>query len=196
MSRRTALGRFASVGLGSVFAGVATAGAGIAIASGSVKAASIFDVVPQWFDAWMSFDPPSSLAPFYSTGGVYEDVAWGAYVLAPDIEGYLRTTLAGLSNFQRYALGSFAVDNFAAVEQTITGANQGLFPGAPFGATFECYAVTLFEFDGNLLTRTVDYYDIAGLLMQMGVWPSWPGNQEPEQDQPEDDCGILCKKSG
>src|SRR5215510_9607864 len=189
LSRRTAIGQLAVAGIGSLMAA-----AGLATSNHVVDAASLEDVLDQWFGAWSSADPPSALASFYAPDGSFGDVAANSFIYSAEIDGFLRSYLSGLSGYQRSVQGWFATDNLAAVQQLISGVNQGFYADAPLGAAFQYYAVTIFQFDGNLLTQSLDYYDKSGILAQLGVWPSWPVDEVVET--PDDDCGILCKKSG
>jgi hypothetical protein len=161
-SRRTALRRLGPGGLAAV------AAAGLGRASRGVRAAQFPEIVLDWFGAWSSDDPARELAALYAADGSYEDVPSGASVLAPEIAGYLPTAAVRPATVNRYMRGTVAVDGIAVVEQLFYATNESFAPGTPAGAPFEVFAATIFEYGDKALHRTVDYYDFASILRQVG----------------------------
>jgi hypothetical protein len=162
-SRRTAVRRLGTGGLAAILAA-----GGLGRASERVRAEPLPRFVLDWFGAWSSDDPVRNLAALYGPDGSYEDVPSGASVLAPEIAAYLPTAAVRPATVNRYLRGSFAVDGLAVVEQLFYATAEPFSPGLPPGAPFEVFAATIFEYDDKALHRTVDYYDFASILRQVG----------------------------
>jgi hypothetical protein len=162
-SRRDAL---RVLGSGSL---AALVGAGLGRSAAAVAAEPLPRVVKEWFGAWTSDDPAHVVAALYSADATYEDVATGAYVLAPDIANYLPFAPVRPATVNRYLRQAFVVDGVAVVDQLFSATNQAFTPGAPAGAPFEVFALTLFEYDDQKLHRSADYYDFSSILRQVGV---------------------------
>jgi hypothetical protein len=160
------------VGAGGLAA--ALAAGGLVRGAGRAQAAPLPEIVLEWFGAWTSEDPARDVAALYADDGTYEDVATGAYVLAPDIASYLPSAPVRPANVTRYLRGSFAVDGLAVAEQLFSATNDVFVPGAPAGAPFEVFAVTLFEYDDQALHRSADYYDFDSILRQVGALSTTP----------------------
>jgi hypothetical protein len=185
-SRRAALRRLGAGGLAT-----ALAGGGLGRTTGAVKAAPLPEIILEWFGAWTSDDTARDVAALYAADGTYEDVATGAYILAPDIEGYLPSAPVRPATVNRYLRGSFAVDRFAVAEQLFYATNQSFAPGAPAGAPFEVFAVTLFEYDDQTLHRSADYYDFGSILRQVGIPSTTSSPGDPCQAAERSGSSIL-----
>jgi hypothetical protein len=133
------------------------------------EAAPLPEVVLEWFGAWSSDDPARSVAALYADDATFEDIPSGAYILSPDIEQYLQSAPVRPTTVNRYPRGTYVVDGFAVAEQLFYATNESFAPGAPAGAPFEVFAVTVFEYDERALHRSADYYDFASILRQIGV---------------------------
>jgi hypothetical protein len=149
----------------------AVAGAGLSRGARAAESDPLPPVVLDWFGAWTTDDPAANVAALYAPEGSYEDVAFGASVLGPDIEGYLREALVGMSMINRYPRTTFAIDGLAVAEQ-LYWANTTLF--SPEGGEFQVYAVTIFEYSGDRLYRTTDYYDFSSIMNQLDLVPEIP----------------------
>jgi hypothetical protein len=163
-SRRTALRRLGAGGLAAILAA-----GGLGRTTGGVKAEPLPKVVLDWFGAWSSDDAPRTLAALYAADGTYEDVATGAYVLAPDIESYLPSAPVRPATVTRYLRQAFVFDGIAVADQLFSATDRPFTAGAPAGAPFEVFALTLFEYDDQKLHRSADYYDFSSILRQVGV---------------------------
>jgi hypothetical protein len=163
-SRRDALRLAGAGGLAAALAAV-----GVGRGAGRVEAASLPEIILEWFGAWTSENPSRDVAALYAPDGTYEDVATGAYILAPDIASYLPSAPVRPATVSRYLRQAFVVDGVAVVDQLFSATNQSFAPGAPAGAPFEVFALTLFEYDDQKLHRSADYYDFSSILRQVGV---------------------------
>lgn len=167
-SRRNFLRTVGAGGLAAIAAG------GLGRGALAVESDPLPRVVLEWLGAWESDDPAGNLAALYAADGSYGDVPYGADVLGPQIEEYLRGALAGLKLLGRYPRTAFAIDGLAVAEQLYWGTNDGYVPNSVIGAEFQIYATTIFEFDDRSLLRTTDYYDSASILSQFGALQSIP----------------------
>ena len=161
-------GLLRNIGVGGL---AALASTGLNRASSAAESYPLPDIVIEWLGAWSSVDPAARLASLYAKDGSYEDVAFGASVLGPDIESYLREYFAGMTLINRYLRTSFAIDGLAVAEQ-LYRAKSEMFD--PDGAEFQVYAVTIFRYGRNVLYRTTDYYDFSSIISQLNVLPSIP----------------------
>jgi hypothetical protein len=166
-TRRAALRRLASGGLA-----VALAAGGLGRTTERVKADDLPDAILDWFGAWTSDDAPREVAALYPANGGFSDVPSGAYVLTPDIEEYLRSAPVRPATVNRYFRRAFAADGLAAVDQLLYATNEPFAPGAPAGASFEVFAVTIFEYDNRGIRWSTDYYDFDSILRQVGIPPN------------------------
>jgi hypothetical protein len=183
MSRRSALNKFVSVGIGSVIAG-----AGIASVNERARADDIPDVVLQWIGAWSSDNGPQEIPTLYGPDGSYADISAGQNVRGADIESFLQAMFASVNGFQRYMRQAFAVDGYVFADQLLTAI-------APNGydKMFEVYALTMFEVNETSILYSADYYDSGSILMQLGSIPAAPWFTAPNTPGA---VGRFCEKSG
>jgi len=65
--------------------------------------------------------------------------------------------------------------NRGAAEIVWQGTNRGALMGQPpTGKSINVRAVVVIETDGNLITRSAHYIDVAGMMAQLGTMPSAP----------------------
>jgi hypothetical protein len=162
MSRRTALSRFASVGISSL-----VAVAGIASASKAVRADDFPQVVLEWLGAWNHNDGPRKIASLYVPDGTYGDVPTATDVQGTDIESYLKEMFATVDHFQRDLRNALVDGELAVAEQLFTA-----WTTPAYSPLFQVYAITLFKFEGEAIRWSSDYYDSGSILMQLGSIPA------------------------
>ena len=150
-------------------------GLAVGLAARSLGAAAQDDdapaVVQDWIDAWNDNDP-DAIAALYAEDGTYEDVPSGQEARGDEISGFLADFFAGVGDVELDLANAFGGDDWAVAEYTFSATNQGLFPGAPVGASFSVRTATVFELDDGEIQRSSDYYDVATILGQLGVLPA------------------------
>ena len=163
LPRRTAV---RLLGAGGLAAGLAAGGRAATAAQDDAP-----EVVGDWIDAWNDNDP-DAIAALYADDGIYEDVPSGQQASGDEIAGFLADFFAGVSDVALDLDNAFGGDDWAVAEYTFSATNQGLFPGAPVGASFSVRTATVFELDDGEIQRSSDYYDVATILGQLGVLPA------------------------
>ncbi len=129
------------------------------------------EVVRDWIDAWNDNDP-DAIAALYANDGIYEDVPSGQEARGDDISGFLADFFAVAGDVELELTDAFGDDDWAVAEYAFSATNQGIFPGAPVGASWSVRTVTVFELDGDEIRRSSDYYDVATILGQLGLLPA------------------------
>ncbi|WP_436493810.1 ester cyclase [Actinokineospora sp. HUAS TT18] len=133
-------------------------------------------LVARLFDTFNSRDV-EAFAACYAEDAVMRDMAIGkTFTGRAEIAEFLRVWLAA-SPDSHIAVGEPIVSgDRAAVTWNGTGTLTGDFahiPGAVYGSKVDQHAVTVLRFgpDG-LIAEHFDYYDMFGLLQQMGIVPA------------------------
>ena len=154
------------LGAGGLATGLVAAGRGVTIAQEDAP-----EVVRDWIDAWNDNDP-DAIAALYADNGTYEDVPSDQQVRSDEIGGFLADFFAVASDVEIDLANAYGGDEWAVAEYTFTATNQGIFPGAPIGASWSVRVATVFELDGDEIRRSSDYYDVAAILGQLGLLPA------------------------
>jgi hypothetical protein len=183
MSRRTAFSHFASLGIGPIIAG-----AGISSATKSASADEYPNVVLEWLGAWSSEDGPRKIASLYAADGSYGDIPTATNVQGADTESFLQEMFATVDHFQRDLRNALVDGNLAVAEQLFTA-----WPTPAYSPLFQVYAMTLFQFDGEEILWSSDYYDSGSILMQLGSIPAVSWFSSPYGPGAVD---HFCAKSG
>jgi len=131
------------------------------------------DAVPSaiqaWADAQNAYDADAHAA-LYTTDAILEDVPNNAAIKGPAIHDFLVSVLQGMNDIKVEILHAFQAGSFGAAEYLFSATNNGLIPiPGTIGKRWTSRTVTIFEFDGDKIRRSSDYYDQAGLLQQLGV---------------------------
>jgi steroid delta-isomerase-like uncharacterized protein len=163
-SRRTAVA--AALGFG---VAVATRRPGAA-SQGTPGAAGLPQVVRRWVEAYNARDA-ATMASLYAAHGIFEDVPNGFVARGPEIPGFLEMGERGLADVRLDLRSALHGERWAVIEYEFHATNAGTIPGAEPGASFVSRAVTVFEFDGDEIVRSSDYYDMASIMAQLGLLP-------------------------
>jgi hypothetical protein len=124
-------------------------------------------IAAEWAEAWNGTDP-QALANLFTTDATYTDLA-------------LNVTSVGHSGIAAWKLGTdnliadvhitvqeaFRSDDHIAIETIYAGHIHG----AP--SSFAVPTTTILELKGHLITSDRDYYNLATLLAQSGLPPTW-----------------------
>jgi steroid delta-isomerase-like uncharacterized protein len=136
-------------------------------ATPTTSSVSVSPLVQAWMDAYTSQDP-DAYAALYTSDGIYEDVpsgqaAQGHEAIAELVAGYFETQ----ADFVFEPLAFFQGEGWAFLE-TNTSATD-LDTGQRIAGV---RIATVFELDNGLIHRSSDYYDVAGILAQLGLLPA------------------------
>jgi len=125
-------------------------------------------VAGKWIAAWNSHDPDKMLAAFTSDV-FYEDVAFGEVS-----HGSLEFRKFAASEFEavpdlKVELVRAAVSNgHGTIEWTFSGTDKDIYKT---GKKFSVRGVSVIEVRDGKIARSLDYYDAATIMRQVGVLP-------------------------
>lgn len=135
----------------------------------------------RYIDAWIDHVPAggplggdqlATLLPFYADDVVYEDVPSGAIFEGHEGVATMCTTIFALSSDLRLDVGLRAIDGTTFAFETVgSGTNTGSVGGIPATGkpiSLRSTSVGTINSEG-LVTGHRDYWDLAGLLGQLGV---------------------------
>jgi ketosteroid isomerase-like protein len=125
------------------------------------------EIVEDWAAAWNSGDP-QAMANLFTPDGTYTDLALNFVSTGHTaIAGWEQNTDRLISNVHITIKEAFRSNDHIAA-QTIY---SGHINGAP--NSFAVPAVTIFELHGKLISSDRDYYNLATVLAQSGLPPTW-----------------------
>ncbi|HVK21228.1 MAG TPA: nuclear transport factor 2 family protein [Actinokineospora sp.] len=128
------------------------------------------------FDTFNRYDV-EAFAACYAEDAVMHDVAIGkTFTGRAEIAEFLRVWLAASPDSHIEIGEPIVAGDRASVTWVGTGTLTGDFahiPGAVYGSTVNQRAVSVLRFDADgLIVEHFDYYDMFGLLRQMGIIPA------------------------
>jgi len=125
------------------------------------------EIVEDWAAAWNSSEP-QAMADLFTTDGTYTDLALNFVSTGHTaIAAWEQNTDRLIADVHITITQSFRSDNHIAAETIYSGHING----AP--NSFAVPAVTIFELHGNLISSDRDYYNLATVLAQSGLPPTW-----------------------
>lgn len=115
------------------------------------------------------------IAAAYVADAVYEEVATGVVRAGqPEILAYLTDFFAAFADARAVVETVFAAGDRGAATWTFTGRYTGQLPGFPPGTgqpvTFR--GASILDLSGGSIARETQYFDIYGLLVQLGILPN------------------------
>jgi steroid delta-isomerase-like uncharacterized protein len=135
-----------------------------------------------WIDehiaAWNSHSP-ERVVTFMNDDATYEDLTLGIHCQGRDeIEQFAIGLETGFSSDYRFEItNSFATDDVYAIEWTLQGTNDRSSPARNLPATGKPYSVrgaSIGSLQCDKIHRNRDYWNLAGMLMQVGLMPHSP----------------------
>jgi steroid delta-isomerase-like uncharacterized protein len=144
--------------------GVLSGGRFLTLAQGAIPdASSLPPVVQAWIEAANAAEG-EALAALYTPEGVFEDVPSGTIARGPEQIAAFYNDLASQQRDLHSTLRAVHLtDDGAVVEYTTTSTDIAT------GRPLTIHGITVIEVEGDRIRRTADYYDVAGLLAQLGM---------------------------
>jgi steroid delta-isomerase-like uncharacterized protein len=139
--------------------------------------ASIAETLKELEQAWNAHDA-EKIVSFYSADGVHENVPTGEVFRGREaVRGYVQAMLTAFPDLKFEVKSTLASGSMSAGELVMTGTNTGRLPSGPpaTGKTFTMRFANVQEYEGGLMKRVSNYYDMATLFKQLGVVPPAPG---------------------
>ncbi len=178
LSRRSALVR---LGAGSL--GMALAARSLTSAAQEATPGLVTDLPPilqEYVAAWAALDA-DRLAATFAEDAVSENVPTGAVLEGREaIPSYFAGLFAAFEDLTAEITTIFATDVGAAAEWTFGGHYTGQVPGFPpgEGQLVSVRGASILTQADGLIQRAHEYYDVYGILVQLGVVPP-PGGATP-----------------
>lgn len=134
-------------------------------ATPAAEATAIPPVLTHWAKVWSS-GKADELAALYTEDAVYTEVPTGIVSHGRDeIAAFINDTLAAYPGVQVIPRSGFRGGQKAVLEADFVGTSK---TGKKFSVPF----VAIFEFDGKLISRETDYFDLYGFMQQLGLLPA------------------------
>jgi steroid delta-isomerase-like uncharacterized protein len=125
------------------------------------------EIVQDWAAAWNTSDP-QAMADLFTPDGTYTDLALNFVSTGHTaIAAWEQNTDLLIADVHITITEAFRSNNHIAAETIYSGHING----AP--NSFAVPAVTTFELHGNLISSDRDYYNLATVLAQSGLPPTW-----------------------
>ena len=147
---------------------------GLTAPSVAAQQEALPEEVAAFVAGWEALDA-DQIADSYAEDALHEDIATGAVTQGREaIRAYLTAFLGAFSDATAEIPAAFASGDQAAVAWDFMANYTGTLPGFPpgDGQPIISRGFTLIEFGDDGITRTVDYYDAYGLLVQLGLAPA------------------------
>lgn len=172
LSRRNALAHLGAGSLGAVLAA-----GGMTVRAQEATPVGMQDLPPGlvgWVEGWETLDI-DKIVEAYAEDGVHEDMAQNELFSGRDeIRSHLEPLSTEFtdpsSQFTHIVLG----DQGVSVEWTFQGTYTGQVPGFPPGTGEEILirGVSVIELTDGQIQREREYYDVFGILQQLGLVPA------------------------
>ena len=134
----------------------------------SAPARSVPPVVQAWMDAWNTGDT-QGMSELFAEDGVYQDFAFQAQVEGKEgVAVWVELTVRNIPDTQVEIIEAFETGDRIAVTWVFSGTPERIGPIEGTGASFSVPAVSVFELEGDLITRLGDYYNSADVFGQLG----------------------------
>jgi steroid delta-isomerase-like uncharacterized protein len=106
----------------------------------------------------------AAVAALYLEDGIHEDIPAGVRVQGREaMTAYVAEVFGQLNDFRFEPVFGWKEGDVAVLEYTLSGTD----PGSGQPVTYR--GVIVAEYDGDLIRRSTDYYDLASILSQLGL---------------------------
>jgi steroid delta-isomerase-like uncharacterized protein len=138
-------------------------GAGVAAQEASPAASMALPPLLHQASETFNSGDAAAVAGLYTEDGVHEDIPAGVRAEGrEEITAYVATVFGQLDDFRFEPVFGRLEGNLAVLEYTLTGTD----PESGRSVTYQ--GVIVAEYDGDLIRRSTDYYDLATILSQLG----------------------------
>ena len=185
LSRRGALARLGAGGLAAAL-GAPRLAAGAQEATPQGAPADLPPALADWAAGWEALDP-DRIAAAYAEDGARVDVATGqAQRGRAEIRAYLAAVFGAFTGLSSTFSSAFAAGDRAAAEWVLAGTYTGQAPGFPPGGgeQLTIRGAAILELAGGRIVRDAEYFDVFGVLVQLGVVPAPDAGATPAAATP------------
>lgn len=126
-------------------------------------------VAEKWIAAWNSHDPDKML-PVFTDDVFYEDVAFGEVSHGPaELRKFAAGEFEAIPDLELKLVRAEIHGRHGTIEWTFTGTDKGVYNT---GKKFTVRGVSVIDVRGDKISRSLDFYDAATIMRQVGVLPA------------------------
>lgn len=126
-------------------------------------------VAEKWINAWNSHDPDKML-PAFTDDVFYEDVAFGEVSHGPaELRKFAAEEFEAIPDLELKLVRAEIRGGHGTIEWTFTGTDKGVYKT---GKKFTVRGVSVIDVRGDKISRSLDFYDAATIMRQVGVLPA------------------------
>jgi steroid delta-isomerase-like uncharacterized protein len=126
-------------------------------------------VAEKWIGAWNSHSPDKML-PVFTDDVVYEDVAFGEVSHGPaELRKFAADEFDAIPDLELKLVRAEIRGGHGTIEWTFTGTDKGVYKT---GKKFTVRGVSVIDVRNGKIARSLDYYDAATIMRQVGVLPA------------------------
>ena len=155
--------------IGAAFITVLVLQAMAAPAGGKATSGQDSALAEKFIAAWNSHSPEKML-PLFTDDIFYEDVAFGevSHGMA-ELRKFFVDEFEGVPDLQLKLEHAYIQGGHGTIEWTFSGTDKGVYKT---GKKFSVRGVSVIEVRGGKISRSLDYYDSAALMRQVGLLPA------------------------
>lgn len=126
-------------------------------------------IAESWIAAWNSHDP-AKWATHFTADVYYEDVTFAQISHgAGEAKKFATETFADVPDLRLELENSSGAGDHAAIQWVLTGTDKGFYKT---GKPFKVRGVSVITITNGKISRSVDYYDAATIMKQVGLLPT------------------------
>jgi len=135
--------------------------------AGSIPSA--FHIAESWIAAWNSHDP-AKWATHFTSDVYYEDVTFGEISHgSEEAKKFAASFFTDVPDLKLELADSSIEGNHGSIQWILTGTDKGIFKT---GKPFKVHGVSIITIINGKISRSIDYYDLAAIMKQVGVLPA------------------------
>lgn len=126
-------------------------------------------VAEKWIAAWNSHDP-EKMVPVFTADVFYEDVAFGEVSHGRvEFRKFATDEFAAVPDLEVKLVRASVHGGHGTIEWTFSGTDKGIYKT---GKKFSVRGVSVIDVRGGKIARSLDFYDSAAIMRQVGVLPA------------------------
>ncbi|MBS1840329.1 MAG: ester cyclase [Acidobacteria bacterium] len=126
-------------------------------------------IAESWIAAWNSHDP-AKWATYFTPDIYYEDVTFGEISRGSAEAGKFAGSLfTEVPDLKLELVEAHMEGNHGSIQWVLTGTDKGVYKT---GKPFKVRGVSVIAVKNGKISRSLDYYDLATIMRQVGVLPA------------------------
>jgi len=122
-----------------------------------------------WIAAWNSHDP-DKWTTYFTSDIYYEDVTFGEISHgSAEARKFAASFFADVPDLKLERVEAHVDGNHGSIEWILAGTDKGIFKT---GKQFKVRGVSIITITNGKISRSLDYYDLATIMKQVGVLPA------------------------